>query len=287
MTQRRVIAGSILVVWLVALGVLARQELMPNEERRLQLASLLVEPMNYFYAVERDGNHVGYASSQVDTSALGTRLRNAVVIQSGDTTRSDPLDHQYSAQLTTQLRLVQFDITSGRTADKRQLFARAVGDSALELRLERAGEQQARGNVDTVPYSRRAVTPEVAPLLIALGRTLRPGDVHELQIFDRESNAMLYAAVRIEAESLFVVSDSAARDNSTGLFVAARLDSVLAWRVTMPGDGGGVMWFDRGGRIVQQELGLGTTMRRMAFEMAFENWRLTRDTLGGGGPRFY
>jgi hypothetical protein len=39
------------------------------------------------------------------------------------------------------------------------------------------------------------------------------------------------------------------------------------------------MWFDRGGRIVQQELGLGTTMRRMAFEMAFENWRLTRDTL--------
>ena len=273
MTQRKIVAGGILILWVGALGLLAQRELMPNEEKRRQAAAMLIEPGSFYYAVERGGDVLGYASSQIDTSLLGVHIRSQIITERLDGPDSNRTPFQFEAFLSPQLRLRNYDISSGRSPNQRQLIARNVADTALEMR----SAHLRRPRLDTVPFSQHAVTPELAPLLLAVGRALRAGDVHEVEIFDRSSRTVSRAAIRIEAESVFVVADSARWDAASGLWAAARMDTVPAWRATIPGEGGGTVWFDRGGRVVLQDIGGGITLRRTAFELSFENWRSARN----------
>ena len=80
-------------------------------------------------------------------------------------------------------------------------------------------------------------------------------------------------SVSIQAESLFVVPDSAALDNATGKWHIVHADTVRAWKV-LGTDGryvGG--WMDERGRVVESTQAGGLKVRRTAFEVAFENWR--------------
>ena len=78
---RRTIAVGILSLWVGALGLLAWRELSPDEGKRRVFLSALVEPISYYYSIDRDGEHIGYATSQVDTSVFGLELRNTLVIR--------------------------------------------------------------------------------------------------------------------------------------------------------------------------------------------------------------
>ncbi len=276
MTRRKWIAAGVLGLWIGGLGMLAYREMYPNEERRRESLAMLIEPISYYYAIERNGELVGYSSSQIDTSVFGIQLRNTLVTagSGGGGTAADSIRStmQFSAQLTPRLKLSEMDVFSGRVPNRQVLLARSVGD-ALEIRTRTGSGSPA----DTIPFSRLAVSPEVAPLILALGQSLKPGDVRELEIFDRATKNVSMAQVRIEAESLFTIADSAAKDSLGGKYIALHSDTVRAWKANIPGAGGGLIWFDRNGRIVQQELGDGLTMVRTAFELAFENWRLARN----------
>jgi hypothetical protein len=60
--------------------------------------------------------------------------------------------------------------------------------------------------------------------------------------------------------------------------VSALTDTVRAWRVEPEEAGGGFTgWVDAQGRVVQSSQPGGITLRRMAYEIAFENWRIARD----------
>jgi hypothetical protein len=81
---------------------------------------------------------------------------------------------------------------------------------------------------------------------------------------------------RITAESLFVVSDSARLDERRGRWVDARSDTVRAWRIASNGPTGIASWVDEQGRLVEAETPQfgRIILKRMAYEVAFENWRL-------------
>jgi hypothetical protein len=82
----------------------------------------------------------------------------------------------------------------------------------------------------------------------------------------------------IDAESLFTLVDSAKFDQDKGEWVGVLTDTVRAWRVETPGTTGGFSgWIDAQGRVVQRALPGGITLKRSAYELAFENWRIARD----------
>jgi hypothetical protein len=79
--------------------------------------------------------------------------------------------------------------------------------------------------------------------------------------------------LRILAESLFVVTDSAVADSS-GRWFAVHRDTVRAWRLVSSGDGPAIdAWMDAQGLVVEARRPDGLLLRRTAFELAFENWR--------------
>jgi hypothetical protein len=84
-------------------------------------------------------------------------------------------------------------------------------------------------------------------------------------------------AIRVTAESTFVVPDSAVYDSTGGEWVAATLDTVQAWRIEHDTYGGtAITWVDAGGFLVHQELPGGVVIRRSAFEMVRDNYRMKR-----------
>lgn len=284
MTRRKWIAVFILILWAGGLAILTRKVLFPDEEtRRLQVA-LLVEPVSLYYQVELNGEHIGYASSQLDTSVLGVVVRRAITSQfPHGGSDSNRISSSFRAQLSQKLAMQDFSIVETTADGRRTVDARTLGDSLLEVRGQLRLNQEGGGFLfkesfsDTVPFHRGAVTSEIAPLLLGLGRDIRVGDLIQLDFFDAAERSTHREAVRIEAESLFVVVDSATFDSTQGLFVSARSDTARSWRVSLPGGAGGRVWFDKSGRVVLQEMPDGRVLRRTAFEISFENFRILRD----------
>jgi hypothetical protein len=110
-------------------------------------------------------------------------------------------------------------------------------------------------------------------MLIALGEKPSPGASRTATIFDPIADSLTSATVRVVAESLFVVVDSAALVPGTQRWVAAHSDTVRAWRMEQQGGGIITGWFDERGRLVAGEPFPGMTLRRTAYELAFDNWR--------------
>jgi hypothetical protein len=92
-------------------------------------------------------------------------------------------------------------------------------------------------------------------------------------ILDPTRDTITTATVRVVAESLFVVVDSAVMEPGTRRWIPAHSDTVRAWK--MEQQGGGIIngWFDERGRLVEGEPIPGITMQRTAYEIAFDNWR--------------
>src|SRR4029453_8291698 len=57
-------------------------------------------------------------------------------------------------------------------------------------------------------------------------------------------------------------------------WMVARRDSVHAWRIATDGPSAVRAWIDEQGRVVELQHALGFSLRRTAYEIAFENWRL-------------
>jgi hypothetical protein len=97
----------------------------------------------------------------------------------------------------------------------------------------------------------------------------------QTRVFDPISMAPRDMELRVGADSLFVVSDSAEFDDVSGKWVAVAEDTVRAWRVAADtGDGGLVAWVDADGRIVQLRQPGGLVLRRDAYGVAFTNWTI-------------
>jgi hypothetical protein len=110
--------------------------------------------------------------------------------------------------------------------------------------------------------------PTVASVVFMLGSTPKIGRSQTMSVFDPMTRTVLRPTLRIRAESLFTVVDSAARDQS-GVWTVAHRDTVRAWRIE-GAPHGLEAWVDAEGRLVAARAGSYSGIRT-AFEIAFRN----------------
>lgn len=266
------LAVGVLLLWLAGLGVLGRRELLKPASQRLAEAALQVQPMANYFALERGGIVVGAAATEVDTTGHFITFRQHATgrLLQGDTaTATLNARSVYTRRLafdSFRIELVLADRSWRMSGDR-------AGDSLLQVSL---------GPAETQAEPARFVAPDplflpiTAPVPLALLSSPRPGRETRMRVFDPWTGTVRLDALRVTSESLFVVVDSAAFDSNRRRWTMAHRDTVRAWLVTSD-SGAFRAWVDRAGRIVEASDGRGMRAVRTAYEIAYENWRLTRD----------
>lgn len=272
MSRRAAIALGVLALWVVGLGALVRREHFRPASDRLAMAGLRVNPGASYFRVEHEGRHVGWASSSVDTTERAIVITDEMVTQRG--ADDERLHARATVRLSRALAPQDFLLRVSGPTFPLTVTGRVRSDSALELRVSGGGDD---GPPQTVPTRGRAYPPTAVPLLVALGEQRRMGGRVALTLFDPSVMTARDVVLRVVAESLFTVSDSAGFDAATARFTSANRDTVRAWRVEAE-DGASplVGWVDAEGRLVEATYPGGYVLRRTSYEEATENWRRDR-----------
>lgn len=274
--RRKGIAALVLIAWVAGAALLAKRELFVGEAQRLTEAALRLSPGATFFAVEQNGVQIGFASTTLDTTSTGIDVVDyfvADVPAGGATTRASA---RSVVKLSRGLALRSFDVSVDAPGAKIIAGGRTDGDSGVVFALSTNGVQADSQRIDV---RGPILLPQLVPLMIALGDVPKVGKAFTLPTFDPTTMAERPMRLRIAAESLFVVVDSAKFDQAKGEWVSALTDTVRAWQVE-PDDATGTSfrgWVDAQGRVVTAVQPGGITLRRMAYEVAFENWRIARD----------
>lgn len=280
MSRRGMVAAGVVALWLVGLAALARRELFLGQAARLERAALFVSPGAEFYEITDGTRQIGFGSSTIDTTSSTIRIADRVVTDALTGGAVRRLAANSDAELTRTLRLRRFTFEVRGDAGPYVCSGRVTGDSLLTV-VVRAGAAPA--DTQRFRLARPLLLPTMVPLAIALGETPTVGSSHRYEIFDPFADSTRMVTVRVRAESLFVLVDSAAL-GADNRWMAAHRDTVRAWRLEQEGGGPISGWVDASGRMVEATP-LGTLhMKRTAYELAFDNWsREARER--AGAPR--
>jgi hypothetical protein len=270
--SRRTIAVAILAIWGAGLVYLYARTTTRTPEQELAEAGLHVSPATYYYTLQQNGRQVGAASSAIDTTnsrVVATDFVRGEIPVGNEVLK---LEARSEARFTRGLRLRDFIIRAD--GDITPFMLRGViqegEDKTLRITAENNGDDAiTQEAVVTSPV----FLPTVAPLPLMLGRNPKVGDTARVSLYDPMSRSVKEVTLRIQADSLFLVADSASLDSATGRWKKARQDSLRGWRITGP-QSPLTVWVDAYGRLIAASEPGGITLVRTAFEMAFENWRL-------------
>jgi hypothetical protein len=274
-TKPRALAALlVLLLWAGGLGFLVRREYFRPNTERLAEAALRVSPGAVYYAVMQGNRQIGFASSTIDTAATTISVDDYLVADlpvGGRTHRASARTH---VVLTRALRAKAFVVTFEGDAGPIVARGRVLNDSLLILMLATGGDVP----VDTqqIKLSGPILLPTLLPLAVALGEQPKVGHTYKLPVFDPVGLTPREVSLNIAAESSFVLNDSSALDRATGTWRGVQPDTLRAYRVvtdTGAGAAGFSGWIDEQGRVVQTSQ-LGFELRRLPYEVAFENWRL-------------
>ncbi len=242
------VAAAVLVCWgagIVALGL--RRHDVPDADL-LARGALKLEPATYFYTVFQDGQQIGAASSTIDTTAHGFIARDIVRAR----TLVGGANQSVTAMSTAYL-------THGFALDS---FALSVAGNQHPLRLRGTPEPQSG-----------VLLPTLAPIALMLMREPRIGASTDRWVYDPVARRVERVTMRIAAESLFRVVDSAAFDTTRHQWMAAHVDTVRSWKITTPSRAISA-WVDSQGRIVSASEAGGLALTRTTYEIATLNPKL-------------
>ena len=261
MSRRGVVAVSVLAAWAVGLGLLLARELNPSPAARLADVALRVTPITTYYMAERDGRHVGFASIAIDTVPHALQVTEYLVTEAAAGAR---FTEQLTVRLSRGLSLRDYELLSSRGADTTRMLGQIV-DSTLIV-------TSAGVRTNEVPITPPGFAGAIRATVAVLLDKPRVGGTNVLRAIEPATGRAGLRPVRVAAESLFVVVDSAVADSS-GRWFAVHRDTVRAWRLV--GEDAPTLdaWVDAQGLIVELQREDGLTLRRTAFELAFENWR--------------
>lgn len=272
--RRGALAVGILLAWSLGVGMLIRQEFFRERSAVLAEAALRLAPGVSFFVVERDGRQVGFASTSIDTSTTTFEVVDYFIadVPAGDgefraSTRS-------VITLSRSLALRSFDVAIESADAPRTVIGETEGDSIVTL-VVTAGE---RADSQRVAVDGPMLLPTLVPAVAMLTSDPKVGRTVAVPSFDPSTLRSRDVLLRFDAESLFTLVDSARFDAAADRFVPALTDTVRAWRL-VPNDtatGGFTGWVDAQGRVVMATQPGGITLRRIAYEIAFENWRRDR-----------
>jgi hypothetical protein len=273
MSRRAGIALGIVALWLAGIAALTKRELFRGEDQLLAEAAMRVAPGALYYTVRENGHRIGFASATIDTTPVSFLLNDLLITSRADTTPGATGQQRFAARsiatLTRGLRLSRYSYQT-RGGGTSSATGVVYGDTLLELTRSRNGEAP---DTSRLALHGAPLVPGMLPMFVALV------DKHEREasrtatILDPTRDTITTATVRVVAESLFVVVDSAVMEPGTRRWIPAHSDTVRAWK--MEQQGGGIIngWFDERGRLVEGEPIPGITMQRTAYEIAFDNWR--------------
>jgi Transglutaminase-like superfamily len=282
-SPRALVAWMILLLWLGGLGFLVRREYFRPNTERLAEAALRVAPGAVYYAVMQGDRQIGFASSSIDTATTTISVDDYLVADlpvGGRTHRASAHTH---VVLTRALHTKAFAVTFEGDAEPIVARGRIVGDSELVLMLASG----ANAPVDTQHFKLTGpiLLPTLLPLAIALGEQPSVGKKYKFPVFDPVGLTPREVSLNVASESSFVVNDSSTLDRATGQWHGVQPDTLHAFRVvtdTGAGAAGFTGWVDEQGRVVETSQ-LGFDLRRLPYEVAFENWRLASMKPGAGG----
>jgi hypothetical protein len=266
----------ILIAWMAGAALLARRELFVGDVQRLAELALRVNPGAAFFVVEQDGVQIGYARTQLDTTSTGIEVVDefiADVPAAGTVTRASA---RSIVTLSRALALRSFDVAVTAPGASVTAGGRADGDSGVVYVLASNGQPS---DSQRIAVRGPILLPTLLPIMAALQGEMKVGGSVTIPTFDPQTMSQRPVQLKFSAESLFVVVDSAVFNPANNAWVAARTDTVRAWLIEPDGTNGGGFrgWVDQYGQVVQGYQPGGITLRRMAFEIAFENWRIARD----------
>ena len=276
LTSRRLLGGGlVLLLWLAGVGVLVQREYFRPGTEQLAEAAMRVAPGAVYYGVWQGDRQIGFASSSIDTAATTISVDDYLVADlpvGGRVHRASARTH---VVLTRALHTKAFAVTFEGDAEPIVARGRVVGDSMLYLMLSSGTEAPA--DTQQIRLAGPILLPTLVPLAVALGDRPRAGKHLRLPVFDPVGLSPRDVGLTISAESSFVVDDRSVYDAAAGRWRGALPDTVRAYRVvadTGTGGAGFSGWIDEQGRVVRTSQ-LGFELRRLPYEVAFENWRLS------------
>ncbi|MEP7382734.1 MAG: transglutaminase-like domain-containing protein [Gemmatimonadota bacterium] len=270
MTGRGLLALGILGAWGVGIAVYAQRELSRSPRAKLAEIAARVGPGATYFAVEAGGRHVGFASSTIDTIPSALQVTDYFVADLPIRGVKQRTTAQSVVKLSRALALREFTVSFGSDSQAMRATGRTVGDTLLEYVVSRAGRA---GDTSRVRLSAPLLLPTLVPLVVALGDPPSVGRRYRMDIFDPVALQLRSLSLRVAAESLFVVVDSAAFSEDAKRWLGAHADTVRAVHVVADSGGNFDSWIDEQGRIIAVRTIAGLSMRRTAYEVAFENWR--------------
>src|SRR5918999_741584 len=271
MNPRAILAGTILVGWLVGLGLLVRREYFRPQVERLAEAAMRVTPGPSYYAVVQGGRHIGFASTTVDTSVTSITVSDYLVADLPVGGRTHRATARTEVTLTRGFRVRDFSFDLAASAGPIKATGHVDGDTLVTL-IVRAGS--ARPDTQRIRVDGPVLLPTLIPLAVGLGGSPEVGQRVTLPVLDPVAMSARPLSLTIDAETLFVVHDSATIDPGATRWRGLLPDTVRAWHVVPSGSTiVQPAWVDEQGRVVESTQFGSLMLRRMPYELAFENWR--------------
>jgi hypothetical protein len=267
------VGGAIIVAWIAGLGVLIRREYFRPQVERLAEAAKRVSPGAVYYAVMQGERQVGFASSIIDTTVASIGVRDYLVADVPVGGKARRASARTNVTLSRGLRMQDFDFELNTESTPLHASGRTEGDSVLILAV---ASGNAKPDTQRIALNGPVLLPTIVPLAIALSEPPKVGKHYVLPVFNPASMSSADVGLDVQAESAFVMSDSAVYDSSTARWKGIHPTSLRAWQVAAKSASGFAGWIDEQGRIVQTKQ-LGFELRRLPYEVAFENWRASSD----------
>lgn len=281
---RSIAAALILVAWAGGLAALVAREFFRERSAIIAEAAMRLGPGATYFTVEQDGRQIGFASTTIDTTGTTFQVVDYFIADLPVAGQQIRASARSVITLSRSLALRRFDVEMDVPGSPMSAAGTVDGDSAVKFVLRLPGQPT---DTQRVAVEGPILVPTLLPTAAMLIGDPAVGKVVTLPSFDPRIMAAADVQFRFAAESLFVVTDSARYSPEQDRFVSAREDTVRAWKLE-PADGAGFSgWVDAQGNVVQTTQPGGITLKRMAYEIAFENWRRVRDatTVTAAGAR--
>jgi hypothetical protein len=263
---RRLVAVLLLGTFGLSLALLTRRVMYAELAVQEHTETLPVSPGSAYYLLRVDGTLVGFATISVDTSVTAVRVNDLVDVRLPEADSVRHYQLRGETLLDRALRLRSFRYTRRVNRQQSQVAGRRVQDTLLVWEV--GDSAQRAGGADTTHLSSSAVTTAgTLPLGLVYSSRVRVGSRRSMSVADPFSRRVASDELVVAGDSTFVVADSARQDGA-GAWVAARWDSVHAWRLERRSAGvPSRLWVDDAGLPVAGELWPGLALERQPYEI--------------------
>ncbi len=265
-------AVAVLLLWAGGVGVLVWKEYFRPQYDQLAIAALRVNPGAVYFAIYQDSVQSGFASSVVDTSNTAITETDNMVLDPATTGPSQRSVTRSKVVLSRGLRVRGFELSAEAQGPPVHTVG-TVDDTSLVVVRTVSGT---RPDTTRFPLTGPVFLPTLLPLVLPLTQPLKVGVRYPIPLFDPMSFVLGNGTYSVAAESLFVLSDSAAFDTTAKRWKTVSTDTVRAWRITPVSGPIFSGWIDAQGQLVQTTR-MGVELNRFPYEVAFNNWKAESD----------